>query len=86
MPRTLGQKRENKITYMNVFQFFPKTAVQRRQHVDVAGCRTFFFSGLISMFVFDILQIPSACSQIYCGCCAPNCAPPGYGPDYSSWM
>lgn len=45
MPRTLGQKRENKITYMNVFQFFPKTAVQRRQHVDVVGCRTFFLAG-----------------------------------------
>lgn len=39
------------------------------------GVARFFFSGLISMFVFDILQIPSACSQIYCGCCAPNCAP-----------
>jgi hypothetical protein len=36
-----------------------------------------FFSGLISKFVFDILQIPSGCSQIFIGCSAPT----GYGPD-----
>jgi len=35
---------------------FQTTAVQHR-HVDAVGCRT-FFSGLISMLVFDILRIP----------------------------
>ena len=39
-------------------ELFPPTAIQQRQHADVVGCRAFFFSGLISMFVFDILQIP----------------------------
>lgn len=43
----------------------------KRQHVDAIGCCT-FLSGPISMFVFDIVQIPSACI-------APICIPPGYG-------
>ena len=59
--------------YIFIFIFenelFPTTAVQQRQHVDAVGCGT-FFSGLISMFVFDILQIPSGCNQIYSGCIA----------------
>jgi hypothetical protein len=44
-------------------ELFPTMAGQQRQHVDAIGCRT-SFSGLISMFVFDILQIPGGCIQI----------------------
>jgi hypothetical protein len=32
--------------------------------VDAEGCRT-CFGGLVSIFVFDILQIPSGCSGKY---------------------
>jgi len=31
---------------------------------------------LLSMFVFDILQIPSGHRQIFSGCSAPTCIPP----------
>jgi hypothetical protein len=41
----------------------PTTAVQQRQYVDRVRCRK-LFSGLIIMFVFDILEIPSGCTQI----------------------
>jgi len=44
----------------------------KRQHVDGVGCLT-LFSGLVSMFVFDILQIPSGCIRICRRCIAPNC-------------
>jgi hypothetical protein len=49
--------------------------VQHRQYVNAVGIPT-FFSGLIGMFVFDVLQIPSGCRKI-----AP---PPNYGPDTKS--
>jgi len=45
---------------------FPTTAVQQRKGVDAVGCRT-LFSELISMCVFDTLQIPSECIQTYRG-------------------
>ena len=48
--------------------FFPTTAVQQRTYIDAVWCLT-FCSGLIGVFVFDILQIP-----IYL------LAHPGYGP------
>jgi hypothetical protein len=35
----------------------------------------FFCGWLISMFVFDILHIPSGCIQICSGCIAPTCTP-----------
>jgi hypothetical protein len=38
--------------------------VQQRQHLDEAESRTFFISGLISKFVFDIFQISGACIWI----------------------
>ena len=38
----------------------PPTMVEQGKHVDVVKCRT-LFSGLISMFVFDILQISREC-------------------------
>jgi len=41
-------------------ELFPTTAVQHRQDVDEEGRRT-SFSGLINIFVFAILQIPSGC-------------------------
>jgi len=49
-------------------EFFLTTALQQRKCVDAVECFT-FCSGLIGVFVFDILQIP-----IYL------LAPPGYGP------
>jgi len=47
-------------------ELFPATVVQQRQYVDAVGCRT-YSSGLISMFVVDILQIPAGCIQICSG-------------------
>jgi hypothetical protein len=57
-------------TYIFENEFFPTTAVQQRQHVNAAGCGT-FFSDLINVFVFDILQIRSGCTQIFSGCTTP---------------
>jgi hypothetical protein len=56
----------------NVLQneLFPTTAVQQRQHVDAVGYRK-SFKGLITMFVFDILQSPVRCIQIYSGALHP---------------
>jgi hypothetical protein len=42
---------------------------------DHAGCRM-FFSGLISMYIFDILNIPSGYNHICSGCKQS----PSYGP------
>jgi hypothetical protein len=39
--------------------------VQQRKYVGLVGYST-LFSGLLSMFAVDILQIPSRCIQIYC--------------------
>ena len=39
-------------------EFFPTTVVEHRKHVEAVGCRT-FDDGLIDMFAFDILLIPS---------------------------
>jgi hypothetical protein len=47
-------------------------AVQQQQHMDVVGC-CMFFSRLISMFIFNILQFPSRCNQIVSRCIAPTC-------------
>jgi hypothetical protein len=55
-------------------ELLPAMTVQRGQHVPVVGCRT-FFSRPISMFVFDILQIPSGCIQICSGSSASICTP-----------
>jgi len=41
-------------------------AVQQRQYVDAVRCRT-FLSGSISMFVFDILQIPTGYTALATG-------------------
>jgi hypothetical protein len=60
--------------YIFEYELYPTTAVQQTQHVDAVGCPT-FSSGLISMFVFDILQIPSRCIQICSGFIAPTCSP-----------
>jgi hypothetical protein len=42
-------------------------AIQQRQHVDEAWCHM-LFSGLITMFVFDIFQTHGGCIQICSGC------------------
>jgi hypothetical protein len=47
--------------------FFPTTEVQQSKCVDAVGCLA-FCNGLIGVFVFDILQIPSVL------------VPPGYRP------
>ena len=49
-----------------------------RGNVDPVGC-FMFFSGLISMFIFDVLWIPSGCIQIYSGCIAPVAPPSLWG-------
>ena len=64
------------ISFLN--EFGPSTAVQQRQHVDAVRCRT-FFSGVISMSVFHILQIPTRRIQFCRACIAPTCTHPGYG-------
>jgi hypothetical protein len=53
---------------MNVFEL----RLFKRQHVDRVGCRA-PLSGLINMFVFNILQIPGGCIRICRRCIAPNC-------------
>jgi len=62
-------------------QLLRTTAVQQRQHVGAAGCRA-FFSGLIGIFVFDVLQIPCTPIQICNEGSAPTCTPRGYGPGH----
>ena len=52
---------------------FPTMAVQQQQHMDVVVCCT-FFSRMISMFIFNILQFPSRYIQICMECIAPTCA------------
>jgi hypothetical protein len=74
MPQLLGQKRENRITCTNVFQLFLSTSFQQGLHVFAVGCRD-FFRGLISMFAFDILQIPNGCNHISSGYSAHTCTP-----------
>lgn len=44
----------------------------KRQHLYGVGCRM-LLSGLISMFFFDVLQIPIGCICICRRCIAPNC-------------
>lgn len=56
-------------TYTFENELFPTTMVQRRKHVFVAGYNI-LFSGLMSMFTFDTLQIPSRCIHICSGCIA----------------
>ena len=53
---------------MNVFEL----RLFKRQHVVWVGC-LILLSGLISMLVFNILQIPSGCIRICRRCIAPNC-------------
>jgi hypothetical protein len=45
-------------TYIFHNELFPTPSVQQRQHMDAVGCHT-FITGLISMFMFDIVQFPS---------------------------
>lgn len=44
----------------------PATAVQLRQLMDTVGCHT-FYSSMISMFVFDILQLLVGASRFVMG-------------------
>jgi len=55
-------------------ELFPTMMVQKLQHMDVLGCHL-SFNRLISMFVFDSLQIASVCIQICSGCIAVTCTP-----------
>jgi len=48
--------------------------VQQRKQAFVVGYIT-LFSGLMSMFAFDTLQIPSGCNQIHTECIASICIP-----------
>jgi hypothetical protein len=62
-------------------ELFPATVVEHRKHVEAVGCRT-FNDGLIDMFVFDILLIPSGGIQICSGIIAPTCNPLDTGLNY----
>ena len=55
-------------------ELFPTMMVQKLQHMDVLRCHL-SFNRLISMFVFDSLQISSVCIQICSGCIAVTCTP-----------
>ena len=55
-------------------ELLPTTAVHLGQHLAVVRCRA-FFSWMISIFVFDILQIPSGCIKFCSGRTAPTCTP-----------
>ena len=54
-------------TYVFENELLLTTAVQQSHHMDMMGCHI-FFSKLISIFIFDILQIHS-------GCITPTCTP-----------
>ena len=55
--------------------------VEHRKRVEAVGCRT-FYDGLIDMFVFGILLIPSGGIQICSGVIAPTCTPLATGLNY----
>jgi hypothetical protein len=67
------------VAHTHIFEkeLFRTTAVQKKQNLDEAGCHV--FGGLISTFVFDMLQIPSQCIQICDGCIAPTYTPLAMG-------
>jgi len=52
----------------------PLTVVQGEKHVDAVKCLT-LFSGLINVFVFDILKIPSGCTAPLALSHSPSCGP-----------
>ena len=60
------------LAFTNILEneLFTTAAVQQRQHVDAVGCHR-LISGLIGVFVFDILLIPSGYILV--------CKPPDYG-------
>ena len=58
------------IAYLVENLLFPTTAVQQRQHVDAVGIRT-VFSRLISVFVFNVLYIPTGCIKLVVGALRP---------------
>jgi hypothetical protein len=70
--------------YTRTFEndLFPNTAAQQKQYVDTVWCHE-FFSGLISMFVFDILQICRGYRQICSGYSA-SPSPPATGLNVAS--
>ena len=53
--------------------------------MEAVGCRT-FYDGLIDMFVFDILLIPSGGNQICSGFVVPTCTPLATGLNYGRIM
>jgi hypothetical protein len=67
-----------KTHYENIYIFenelLPTAAIRQGQHLDAVRCRT-LFSGLISMFVFDILQILSRCIKFCSERTGHNCTP-----------
>jgi len=68
-------------TYTHMYienELFLSTAVQRRQHVDVVGPHV-SFSGLVIVFVCDILKILVGASKFVMGILRPL-APPCLGP------
>jgi hypothetical protein len=73
-PSVTSQKH---LTSADIFEneLFITTAVQQGQHVDAVGCRTFCFTWLISMFDFDLMQIPTGYIALSC-----THTRPGYKP------
>jgi len=53
-------------------------AFQNKQHMNVIVCHI-FFSGLIHMFILNILQIPNGFKEIFSECIAPTCTFPYTG-------
>ena len=85
--RTHGQTDRQTFVFRNFTnmpnnEFFPTILVERRKHMEAVACRT-FYDGLIDMFVFDILLIPSGGIQICSGVIAPTCTPLATGLNYS---
>lgn len=57
-------------------ELFPTMEILQKQHVDTVQCHT-FLSMLISMIIFDILQICSGCKTLHFISTPPHPAPLG---------
>jgi hypothetical protein len=74
---------------LNIHTLFKMSCPQTRRcnTANMSICYCKFFSGLISMFVFDILQNTRGCIQICSGYNAVICNPLAMGlvPSYCDW-
>ena len=59
--------------YIFLNEIFRAMALQEKLHLDRVG-RQIISRGLNNLCIFDILQVPNRCFQIFSGCNAPSCS------------